>query len=338
MPYSKNTLTQSGDALNLEMKGYLDAALTAHPAWTQVTTGYVSGTKTYDVWENDGTTDGYGWFLIVNTDTANDGRVALGGALEYDPATNIAKKALRGYNGLGYVDAAGYPLVAAGGAEMTFPLGGFIPTGTIDNGMVGAGNSWSTVVAATSGNIFRVIVTGHIAWTWWGTTGVLGWCHGVGTYENLHSTTADLKPLGFLLHDGTYYPSTVWQSPSATEATRSRACFSDLGGTYGALPQTITVSGEVGGKPDLLYGGPIGSRIAVIRNGGTSNVNTLSGAAAYSDTGGTWLGIMPGDDFLIFDRSNAVQIGDTITVNGKIYESVLPPSTYPGLFVNTQVA
>jgi hypothetical protein len=291
------------------------------------------------VWRNDGTTPNdngwlYEWYLIVATDTANTGRVYMGGCLEYDETTRIAKKALRGASGAGYVDAAGYPTVTAGGAEMTFALGSFTVGTSYSAGNLAAGISQPA--AAVTGNFLRVIVTGQVAWVWWGSATAHTYCFGVGTYQNLHSTASDLKPLAYVAHSGGNGSSgsggTVWQSPLASGSYIRGTNGLAGGGT--ALGEEIfnRVVGKVGSNgTDIGYDGVyIGTRMHLIREsenngGGGTNLFTV----------GWSVGLAP-DPFLIFGRQAGTAIGDTVTVNGVAYESVSTPAAYWGLFVNTQ--
>jgi len=315
------------------MKGLLDAAITASGKYTKVTNAYVSSTRTYDVWLNDGTTDGYEWYLIVMTDTATTARLLLGGCLEYDDATKIAKKAIRGGGTAGFADANGYPLVSAGGAEMTFALGSFNNTGTQSVGLMGPTSAGPSSAAA--GNIFRVMVTGQVAWVWWGTVSTVVSCHGVGTYTNIHSTNSDLKPLAMMAHNGSSGNGggTVWMSPTATSSNARNVYTQVATGGIGSVDEVYTmVISKVGATPDMNYDPPIyvGSRLHMIREGPTY----LGGGNSLATLGWSY-GLAP-TDFLMFARTAACAIGDTGTVNGKIYENVAPPTTAPGLFINTQ--
>jgi hypothetical protein len=342
MPYSLTSLTQSGNALSLEMKTALDAALTASGKYTKVTNAYVSTTRTFDVWKNDGTTDGYEWYLIVMTDTAQTGKLWTGGCLEYDPGTQIAKKALRGGSTTGFVDANGYPLVSAGGAEMTFALGAFTYTSTNTIGSTSAAGV-SQPTAAAAGNLLRVLVTGQVAWHWWGTASAGTYCQGVGTYQTLHGIAGqDAKPLAFIAHSAPGASSnggTVWQHPSASHSYPRVTLGTALTSGTSSGPATSAWTppiGKVGASgQDMNYGSNyVGSRWHLIRDA-TSGVND-GGGSSYS-TQGFSLGLAPAD-FLIFGRQSACAIGDTITVNGKLYENVTTPSSSAGLFICKQPA
>jgi hypothetical protein len=339
MTYSKVTLTQATGAQQStdEMKSVLDVALTASGKYAKVTAAYTFGTRVYDVWRNDGTTDGYQWFLVVMYDTANPGRVQLGGCLEYDDPTKIAKKALRGYSGAGFTDANGYGLDAAGGNELTVALGSFANAGGVTTGCTGA-VSGAAPPAAAQGNILRVLVTGRFAWIHWGTPTVPAWAHGVGTYDRLHPNTTDSKPLAFLAHQGGAVGTTAWQHPQATHATASRSAYASILGTTATGydgPTFSPLCGQVGSGdavPDLLWNGVyVGSRMHITRTTGSPT----TGGGAATGTGGHSVGLAP-DDFLLFYRKASVLTGDTITVNGKAYEMVSPGGyLVPGAFINT---
>lgn len=337
MPYSKTTLTQTGNALSLEMKGLLDSALTASGKYTKVTNGFVYSTRTMDVWQNDGTSDGYTWYLVVATDTAQTGRLGTGGALEYDDATKNAKKPLRGGSGAAFVDQDGYPLAAAGGAELSINLNNF--TFGTNNPVQGLLTPTASTVptAAASGNIFRVLVTGQAVWYWYGTVSAGTHCQGVGTYDTVHGQPWDLKPLAYIAHNyaSTYSGGSVWQHPSATNATASRATYGNAitGGTNLEHETWGTAVGKLGAAGTDMNYGPnyVGSRLHVIRE---ANASGGGGGTNLSTTGWS-LGLAP-TDFLVFARQGAVAIGDTINVGGKIYESISTPGAGRGLFVNTQ--
>ena len=334
MPYSKATLAQTGNSLSLEMKGLLDTALTNSGKYTRVTTAYVSSTRTYDVWRNDGTTDGYEWYLVVMTDTANTGRLHTSGALEYDDATKIAKKALRGYSGVGFVGADGYQTTSAGGPESTYALANFnATTSNISGNTSAAVGAQPTAAAAT--NIMRVLVTGQVVWFWYGTVSAGTHCQGVGTYQTLHGQTWDLKPLAFLAHNASTVGGggTVWQNPNATYTNpRATTSSSIAGGTPLGQECWSTPIGKVGGSgQDMNYGSNyVGSRMQVIREqaaqglGGGGNITTM----------GYHLGLAPAD-FLIFGKQAGTAIGDTVQVGSNIYESVSNPAAGAGLFINT---
>jgi hypothetical protein len=328
MPFTTTTLNTTGNALSLQMRDALSAALTASGKYTKVTDAYVTSTRYYDVWQNDGTTDGYIWYLVVGWDTANTGRIGLGGFLEYDATTKIAKKALRGTSTAGFTDSNGYPLVSAGGAEMTFALGSFIPASTLTLGTIGPINSWAPT--AVSGGIFRVLVTGQIAWIWWGTTSTAVNMEGVGTYQLLsNATPTDPKPLARQLHVGTGTDGgTVWQHPNSTGTNYMRSTYGSMLAGYALSTTTPTYSFRTGavGAPDLNFGVPVGTRVLLFR----------SSSATPSQTG-LVLGLSPAE-FLLFDRTSSVMVGDTIVVDGKTYMSVSNPGTVMGLFVNTQPA
>lgn len=339
MPYSKTTLSAGTSA---EMKGLLDAALTASGRYTKVTNAYTNATRTYDVWLNDGTTDNgnglfYPWYLVVATDTANAGRLYTGGMLEYDDPSKIAKKALRGTSTAGFVDANGYPLVSAGGAEMTFPLGNFSGTSSNAAGCINpAGSSHPT--AAAAGNIMRVLVTGQYAWFWYGTTSASTHCQGVGTYQTMHGIAGqDAKPLAFIAHPVASISTgggTVWQSPAASSGSFSRTTVGAVLAAAGlsAIVWTPTI-GKVGASgTDMNYGSNyVGSRIHLVREAPSAPGD---GGGGNFTTGGYSLGLTPAD-FLVFGRQSGCAIGDTVTVNGKVYESVSTPAAGAGLFINT---
>lgn len=339
MPYSKATLAQpSGTTqLNDEMKGVLDAAINASGRYSKITSAYVAGSRYYDVWRNDGTTDGYQWYLVVMTDTANTGRVQLGGCLEYDDPTKIAKKALRGYSGLGFLDANGYPLDAAGGNELTIGLSSFGNSGGNVTGCLGA-TSGAPPAAAAQGNILRVLVTGRFAWIHWGTATTPTWAHGVGTYDRLHPSTTDAKPLAFLAHSGQGVGTTAWQHPSATHTTACRSAYSMITSTTTTAFDAATftaLAGQIGSgdaTPDPMWNGVyVGSRLHITRSVGGP---TTGGGAAMA-TAGHSIGLVP-DDILLFFRKASVLTGDSITVNGKTYEMVSPGGyALPGVFINT---
>ncbi len=334
MPYREATLAgANANALAEEMRAELDAALLASGKYTKVTSAF-AGTVgwVYDVWRNDGTTDGYQWYVVVakNQTTAH---VLLGGMLEYDDPTKTAKKALRGYVTSGFVDAAGYPLVSAGGAEMTFPLDKFIHAPSTNNiGSLGGVSSLPT--AAATGNKIRTLVTGQLVYQSNGPASSQSHGGGVGTYQRTHSTTVDLKPLANIgVPSSSGGPTTVWQHPLATDNGYSRSN-NEYSTSYTWMNGMLSSPyGEVGGKVDLLTGGVIGSRLAVLRVG-SSNKNSPSTGV---DTGGSILGIVP-SDILVFARTAGCARGDTITVNGKVYVSIDTPGTNPGLFINTQPA
>lgn len=340
MPYVEKLALEGADAAAIgdEVHGLLDGALAAHPKWTKVTDGYTGNSLfgVMDVWKNDGTTDGYEWYLVVAKGNPGNasyaGRVLLGGALEYDPATNIAKKAMRGWN-TAVVDADGYPVVSAGGAEREYPLTGFKATNSAKDGLLG-GSGTKVPTAPVAGSQVRVLVTGQVAWFAWGTPTTLTHAHGVGTYTNMHSATLDQRPLAFMgcTNSGGADAGTVWQHPAAVSGQNSAAndqFNSSIRFVYGAASNMY---GQVGGYADLLYGGPIGARLAAQRFG--YNTKELS-ASSRPDQAGGFLGLSPAD-FLVFGRANGCQIGDTVTVDGKTYVSVDTPSAYPSLFVNTQ--
>jgi hypothetical protein len=339
MTYSKVTLTQATgtQASTDEIKGVLDSALNASGKYSKVTAAYTFGTRFYDVWRNDGSTDGYQWYLITMYDTGSQGRIQIGACLEYDDPTKIAKKALRGYSGLGFVDANGYPLDAAGGNELTIGLASFGNAGGYTTGCTGA-ISGVAPPQAVQGNILRVLVTGRFVWTHWGTATVPAYACGVGTYDRLHPNTTDSRPLAFMVHSCAGTGTTAWQHPAATNATVSRTSYAAILATTttGFDPATFTaLVGQVGsgdGTPDLTWNGVyVGSRMHITRSVG----GPTTGGGANMPTAGHSIGLVP-DDFLLFFRKASVLTGDTLTVNGKTYEHVSPGGyALPGVFINT---
>jgi hypothetical protein len=240
------------------------------------------------------------------------------------------------------VDANGFPLDAAGGNELTHGLSSFGISGGATGANAGASNAQPP--AAVQGGVLRVLVTGRFAWMHWGTTTTPAWCHGVGTYDRLHPNTSDSKPLAHLAHNGSYFGSTVWQHPNASHASYSRASYSSvLTATAGLIDVNVftNLAGVVGSGdalPDLLWNGVyVGSRFHIARySGGAANGPVSGGAATTVNTAGHSIGLAP-DDFLLFARKASVATGDTITVNGKLYEHVSTGGyAYPGLFINTQ--
>jgi hypothetical protein len=334
MPYREKTLAgATPNALAEEVRAELDAALTANPRYTKVTSGYTGNTNYnfIDVWRNDGTgSGGYPWFVFVakSSTTAN---CLLGGALEYDPATNIARKALRIANG--YVGPDGYPVTASGGStEQDFLLSAATPTGGVATTLnLGYGQTAPTPPIA--GNILRVLVTDTYVWYCWGSLTTLVNSHGIGTYEKIMAV-GDPKPLAALACNnavGTYVAGTAWRDPDGVPGTG--AGYGVYTATNGGFANSALsqMSGEVGGVGDLHLPGPIGSRLMVTRTG-PPDKNSPPGAI---DLTGSWLGLAS-DDFLIFDRASGVAIGDSITVNGKVYISICAPAATGGLFINTQ--
>jgi len=329
MPYREHVVAgANGSAIAEEMRLELDTALAAHPAWTKVTSAYTGAQSTwsFDVWQNNGAADGYPWFLVVAR-ASSYGLTYLGGMLEYDPATWTAKKALRGYSGAGYVDADGYPLVAAGGAEMTFPLHLFNLTTSALTGQLGGSDSGDA--GPVTGGWLRTLVTDRLAWQGYGATTALTYCHGVGTYQNVHSTTADLRPLANMGCSATQGATSVWQHPAGTGPYVRMI---DGNGKTSWIGTAVSgLFGQVGGDMDLLYGGAVGSRFGLFRE---VNSSKETSTALDYDLDGGFLGIAP-DDLLIFPRTSAVALGDTITVGTRTYVSVCAAGTVAGLFVNT---
>jgi len=340
MPYSKAVLAQASgtNALSLEMKAQLDAAIVASGKYSKVTNGYVSATRTYDVWLNDGTTDGYQWYLIVGTDSSAStlGRLGISGALEYSDATKLATKCLRGSgNTPQWINSSGYPVTTNGGAtEVTYALGNFAPTYAGNTGkMWPETNTWPT--AAANGNTMRVLVTGQFAWFWYGTATTGTTCAGVGTYTNIHSTTSDLKPLAYLAHNGGSGTSggTVWQSPASNNlngnATVSSCIASNAtvntGECYSQVVGKVGAAGTDAGY-DGIY---IGSRMHICRESG----NQTGGGTNYT-TWGWSVGLAPAD-FLIFAKQAPTAVGDTVTVDGKVYENITSTGAGLGVFINT---
>ena len=335
MPYREKILTNSSlAALADEARLEVDTALAAHPAWTKVTNNQISGSMYFDVWQNNGSADGYGWYLIIGRHSTS-GYVLMCGALEYDAPTFTFKKALRGYSGLGFVNAAGYPLVSSGGAEMTFVLGssGFTPTSSLSVGNLGGRISAPTALAQT--NWFRTLVTARSVWVGWGTSTALNCCGGVSTYQNLFSTTQDLKPLAHVAVNNTSLATgatTVWQHPSATDINYARNIMFMSTASDWSLSAASVMSGQVGGSTDILYGAPVGSRMLVTRS-----VEPGKTIFTNSPVAGGFLGLFPAD-FLLFNKTaGSGTVGDTITVNGKTcYIAVGQPVAATQLFINTQ--
>jgi len=335
MPYRAYTLAgATPTAIAEELRLERDTALAAHPAWSKVTSAYTgNATWTIDVWQNAGVADGFVWFLIVGKHTSLP-HCLMGGALEYDPSTNIAKKALRGDSGVGFPDANGYPLVAAGGVEMDFPLSGFyVGTGSNASLKGRLGGLSALQPAPAAGNWCRTLVTDKLAWQGYGPVTSLSFCHGVGTYQQVHSVSQDLKPLAFhTVPAGADMATTVWQHPTATGTyVRSNVQWA-ASGRYANAAATA-MHGIVGTTPDLFFGGAVGSRLLVQRTGSTAKTNSVTTVS----TTGQLLGLAPAD-LLVFNKDVAVAIGDTIDVAGNTYVSVDTPGATPGLFVNTQPA
>ena len=339
MPYRTYTSVGANAAARAEeMRAELDAALTDNSHYTKVTSGY-TGNSTWnymDVWKNDGlASGGYEWYVIVARHSTSS-YTLLGAALEYDTGTTTAKKALR--SGNGFVNSDGYPVTTSGGStEVTFPLSTFAQTTSDTAGCLG-GSPTAPTTAFTAGHILATLVTNEMVWQAYGAAGPppnILWSHGVGVYEQMHSTTQDLKPLGavgFKANSTAEIAGTVWRSPTGSATYNYTVVHYNPTDRFTASVVNAC-SGTVGGtNVDLLYGGPVGSRAGQYR---VSGLGKRSSTAGGIDTKGNFLGLQP-KDFLIFDRESTVLVRDTITVNGKVYACYDSSSGNPGLFVNTE--
>jgi len=102
---------------------------------------------------------------------------------------------------------------------------------------------------------------------------------------------------------------------------------------YTECSQYTQTVGQVGGDLDLVVGAFIASRMMVTRASTAGSIN--GGVPAALAVGGWFLGLAPAE-FLLLGRTAGCAIGDTVTVNGKTFESVLTPALKVGLFICTQ--
>lgn len=315
MPYSETTL--SGSDITTQMKAALDAALTAHGGWSRVTAGHANGTRSFDVWANDGARTGYPWFVVVSTASDDAGRVLLGGMLEYDPATSTARKAICG-GASKYAGPDGYQ-------ASDYPLGNFASTSDTGTGLLGASSQSFDRIPAVANNKFLVLVSGTNVWIGFVSSTDLRDCHGVGCYTRMHLDPLDAKPLANVMSvsSGSGRSQSVWQSPAAAD------------NNYTRVMQDIRTSGPVGVSSLNQMSGylnidPPGDRLL-----GNNALGSL--LVASRDQGDTIYGRLDGNllgtfspDFLIFQVAQSTPVGFEAVIDGRTYRTLNKVSTSQG--------